>query len=76
MVACLEVGETRDLSAKHATITTLGIPVMEFDFKITGTYRGMVGTRADFYLEFQTSRQVPTFLIDRLLPGEVEARPV
>jgi hypothetical protein len=72
----LEVGETRDLSAKHASISTLGTPMMEFDFKIIGTYRGMVGSRADFYLEFQTSRQVPTFLIDRLLPGEVEARPV
>lgn len=72
----LAVGEVQEISAKHAVIRTLGLQVVAFDFKIDGTYRGMVGDRADFYLAFQTSRQVPTFLIDQLLPRNVEARPV
>ncbi len=72
----LAIGEKQEISAKHAVIRTLGVQVVAFDFKIDGTYRGMVGDRADFYLAFQTSRQVPSFLIDQLLPRNVEARPV
>jgi hypothetical protein len=68
--------EEHVLSAQHATISSLGVSVTDFDFKINAIYRGKVGDRADFYLEFQTSRQVPNFLIDRLLPAEVNARPV
>lgn len=72
----LAIGEMQEISAKHAVIRTLGVQVVAFDFKIDGTYRGMVGDRADFYLAFQTSQQVPAFLIDQLLPRNVEARPV
>ena len=43
---------------------------------IDATYRGMVGEKADFYLVIKTSRQVPSVLIDRILPAGIMARPV
>ncbi len=72
----MAIGEVEEISARHATIPTLGARILDFDFRIVATYRGKVGDRADFYLQFQTSQQVPTFMIDQLLPRNVEARPV
>ncbi|MDN7025880.1 hypothetical protein FGU65_13480 [Methanoculleus sp. FWC-SCC1] len=72
----LPIGEEHEISAMHAVISTLGMQILEFDFKIDGVYRGMVGDRADFYLMVRTSTQIPSFLIDELLPRNVDARPV
>jgi len=69
-------GETKEVSQRHARITVLGMPIQDFDFRIQATYVGKVGDRARFYLAFQTSRQVWSFLIDRLLPASIQARPV
>jgi hypothetical protein len=68
-------GETKEVSRRHASIGVLGMTALEFDFRIQATYLGKVGDRARFYLAFQTSRQVWSFLIDRLLPGNIQARP-
>ncbi len=72
----LPIGEEHEISAMHAVISTLGLQIMEFDFKIDGVYRGMVNGQADFYLMVRTSTQIPSFLIDELLPRNVDARPV
>jgi hypothetical protein len=69
------LGETREISARKATISTLGIPMMGFDFRVFAEYRGMVGKDAKFYLSIKTSDQVPTFFIDRILPSSIKARP-
>jgi len=49
---------------------------MDFDFKVDATYQGKSGDTTQFYLAFRTSQQVPSFLIGRLLPAGVQARPV
>jgi len=69
-------GETREISAKHATVTLLGLGIFSFDFTLEAEYRGVQGQDADFALSVHTSEQIPKFLIDRLLPARVRARPI
>jgi hypothetical protein len=68
--------ETKEISARRARISVFWITVMEFDFKLLAEYRGQVGQDARFYLSEKTSQQVPAFLVDRLLPGNIRAQPV
>jgi hypothetical protein len=70
------IGETKTIQERRATISALFLKVMEFDFRVDATYRGLSGDTTEFYLAFKTSRQVPSFLIERLLPASVRARPV
>ena len=69
------LNETREISARRATISSLGVPILTFDFKVLAEYRGMVGRDARFYLSVKTSDQMPAFIIDRLLPASIQARP-
>ena len=71
----LVVGQTRVISPRHARITTLGIPLYNADFQITLKYLGSTGTKDNFDLTVKTSQQVPTFLLDRLMPASVNAQP-
>ncbi len=71
----IRINETREITAKHGTVTLLGIALLSFDFTLDAEYRGMTGTDATFRLAVRTSDQIPKFMIDRLLPGDVQARP-
>jgi hypothetical protein len=71
----IPVNQTREVSAKHATVTLLGIGLLSFDFALEARYLGMQGQDAHFELGVRTSEQIPKFLIDRLLPKSVQARP-
>jgi hypothetical protein len=68
----MSVGETKTIQERRAMISALSMKVMDFDFRVDATYRGTT----EFYLAFRTSKQVPSFLIERLLPADVQARPV
>jgi hypothetical protein len=68
--------ETKEVARRHVRITVLGVTIQDFDFLIHATYIGKVGDSARFYLDLQTSRQVWSPLIDRLLPPSIQARPV
>jgi hypothetical protein len=70
------IGQTKTITERTAKVTTLGIPITETNYMIDATYRGMVGERADFYLVVKTSRQIPSILIDRILPDGIMARPI
>ncbi|HXW98359.1 MAG TPA: hypothetical protein VEI51_01390 [Methanomicrobiales archaeon] len=70
------VGDTKTLQERRAMITALTAKVMDFDFRVDATYQGRTGDTARFYLAFRTSQQVPSFLIARLLPPDVQAQPV
>jgi hypothetical protein len=71
----IPIGEKREISAKHATVTLLGMSLLEFDFKLDAEYRGMRAQDAAFGLTVRTSDQIPKFMIDRLIPSQVTARP-
>jgi hypothetical protein len=70
------VGETRTIQERRAHISALSLGLMDFDFRVEATYQGQSGNSALFALAFRTSEQVPSFLIERLLPPNVQARPV
>ncbi|MEN6395172.1 MAG: hypothetical protein ABFC78_01655 [Methanoregula sp.] len=70
----LVVGQTRVISPRHAKITTLGIPLYNADFQFTLKYLGSTGINDNFDLTVKTSQQMPTFLLDRLMPASVNAK--
>jgi hypothetical protein len=73
----LVVGESRVISERRAVITTLGlITVMDTYFQINLKYNGDRDNRAYFDMAVHTSKQVPSYLLDRLLPPELDARPI
>ncbi len=73
----LVVGENRVISERRAVITTLGgITLMDTYFKINLKYNGDRDNRAYFDMAVQTSKQVPNYLLTRLLPAEMDARPI
>ena len=49
---------------------------MDTDFQITLIYRGSTGDTANFDMTVKTSRQVPEFVISRLIPPAMNAQPV
>jgi hypothetical protein len=69
------LNQTREVSAKRATVTLIGLPLLSFDFTLEAEYQGMVGQDASFGLSVRTSEQIPKFLIDRLVPARVQAWP-
>lgn len=72
----LVVGEDREITPRHARVTVLGMSVLETDFQILMKYKGVRENRAYFDLTVRTEKQVPDFLLRRLLPPEIDARPV
>jgi len=71
----LVVGQERVLSPRHARITVAGVSLLETDFQITLIYRGSTGDTANFDMTVKTSRQVPEFVISRLIPSAMNAQP-
>lgn len=69
------LNETKQISAKHATVSLLGLTFLSFDFTLEAQYLGLEGQSAHFHLSVRTSEQIPKFVIDRLLPSNVQARP-
>jgi hypothetical protein len=73
----LVVGEDRVISERRAVITTLGaITLVDTNFQINLTYKGDRDNRAYFDMAVHTSRQVPDILLNKLLPPEIDARPI
>jgi len=73
----LVVGEDRTISERRAVITTLGvITLMDTNFQIKLKYKGNRDNRAYFDMTVKTSRQVPDYFLSRLLPPEIDARPI
>ena len=72
----LDVGENKLISEKRAVVKTLGITVVDTNFQIYLTYRGLSDqATANFYLAVRTSQQVPQFIVNLLLPKNIQAVP-
>jgi len=73
----LVMGEDRVISERRAVITTLGIiTLINTNFQINLKYKGDRDNRAYFDMAVHTSRQVPDLLLRKLLPPEIDARPI
>jgi hypothetical protein len=72
----LQVGQERVISPHFARISVLGIPLIDTDFQITLKYLGASGNNALFDMTVRTSKQIPEFVIRRLLPPNMNAQPI
>ncbi|TAJ45604.1 hypothetical protein CUJ86_02460 [Methanofollis fontis] len=72
----LVVGEEKQLGPYHASVRVFGIELLDTDFRMLMKYIGMAEGKANFHMAVQTSGQVPQFVIDRLLPRDIQAEPV
>ena len=68
-------GEPREIADRNATIAILGQPVFQTGYRLSVTWTGMSGTRALFNVTLHTSRQVPDWLISRVIPQEIQTSP-
>ncbi|MDH7594157.1 MAG: hypothetical protein QHG99_07395 [Methanomicrobiales archaeon] len=69
------VGEERLISERRAVIKALGIPIADTNYQMYVRFLGRQEKNIRFYLTIKTSQQVNQFLIDRILPGEIQAKP-
>jgi hypothetical protein len=69
------VGEERLISERRAVIKALGIPVADTNYQMYVKFLEVQGKSIKFYLTIKTSQQVQQFLIERILPPEIQARP-
>jgi hypothetical protein len=72
----LVYGEDRNISERGARITTLFMPIIQTNFKITLKYKGERDNRAYFDMSIYTQRQVPEYILHGLLPAAIDARPM
>ena len=72
----LVVGDQRVIPERRGRITIFGVTLADLNYKITLTYKGERDNRAYFDMTVQTSKQVPEMLLNRLLPGGIDARVV
>ena len=72
----LVVGDQRVIPERRGRITIFGVTLADVNYKITLTYKGERDNRAYFDMMVQTSKQVPEMLLNRLLPGGIDARVV
>lgn len=70
------VGETETITSRRVVAKIFGVSIIDTNYRIDAEYRGLVGDLLDFYLIVQTEKQVPQFIINMLMPEEINARPV
>ncbi len=70
-------GEDRIITERRAIIKTFGvITLMDTNFQINLKYKGNRDNLAYFDMAIHTSKQVPDYLLTRLLPPEINSQPM
>jgi len=70
-------GEDRIITERRAIIKTFGvITLMDTNFQINLKYKGNRDNLAYFDMAIHTSKQVPDYLLTRLLPQEINSQPM
>lgn len=73
----LVTGQTRTIAERRATINSLGsIKLTDTIFQINLTYKGNRDNQAYFDMAVHTSKQIPDMLLQKLIPREIDARPM
>ena len=68
-------GEEREIADRTVTVQTLGQTVFETGYRFSATWVGMEGKTATFRVTLRSSRQIPDWLISRVIPQEIRATP-
>lgn len=71
------LGETVEFPAKHMTVKMYGMALLESDYSLTVTYRGLVNNRLNFLIIARTSQSpMPGWMSGLIIPSDVLVRPV
>jgi hypothetical protein len=70
-------GQNRVIGERRAVVSTLGgVKLVDTNFMINLTYKGNRDNQAYFDMAIRTSKQIPDFLLQKLIPREIDARPM
>jgi hypothetical protein len=70
-------GQNRVITERRAVVNTLGgIKLVDTNFLINLTYKGDRDNQAYFDMAIRTSKQIPDILLQKLIPSEIDARPM
>ncbi len=70
-------GQNRVIGERRAVVNTLGgVKLVDTIFSINLTYKGDRDNQAYFDMVIHTSNQVPNYLLQQLLPKEINAQPM
>jgi hypothetical protein len=64
-------GDSRDLVQGHGMVKMYGKPIIETDYSINLTYRGILNGKHNFLLTIKSTSNIPSFIIPFLLPKDV-----
>jgi hypothetical protein len=71
----MEMNETRQIGPRVFSIRVFGSPVFDTGYQVNVTWTGVQKDRDTFKIVLRTSRQVPEWLMNRIIPGTIEAKP-
>jgi len=69
-------GETRTIAEKRAVVKIFGVTLLDTNYKASLTFRGYLPSvnKNDFLLEVITEKDIPSFLLDLIIPSDVNAQ--
>ncbi|MGC9436210.1 MAG: hypothetical protein ACP5C4_09095 [Methanomicrobiales archaeon] len=69
-------GEPRTIAEKRALVKIFGITLLDTNYKASLTFRGYLPSvnKNDFLLEVITQKDIPGFLLDMIIPQDVNAQ--
>lgn len=71
----MEMNETRQISPRVFSIRIFGTPVYDTGYQVNVTWTGVHKDRDTFKIVLRTNRRVPEWLMNRVIPGTIEAKP-
>lgn len=71
----MDPGETRDVADRTVAVKALGQTVFQTGYRLKVTWTGMEGRDLIFRVTLLSSRQIPDWLISRVMPAEIQAVP-
>lgn len=71
----MEMNETRQISPRIFSLRIFGTPVFDTGYQVNVTWTGVQKDRDTFKIVLRTNRQVPEWLMNRIIPGTIEAKP-
>ncbi|MFH0968809.1 MAG: hypothetical protein V1862_14115 [Methanobacteriota archaeon] len=71
----MDLGEKREVADRTVTVKTLGQTAFQTGYRLWVTWTGMEGKSAIFKVTLMSSRQIPDWLISRVIPADIQVTP-
>ncbi|PKL59103.1 MAG: hypothetical protein CVV33_09560 [Methanomicrobiales archaeon HGW-Methanomicrobiales-4] len=71
----MDLREMREVADRTVTVKTLGKTAFQTGYRLSVTWTGMEGRSAIFRVMLMSNRQIPDWLVSRVMPAEIQATP-